>query len=196
MINRTPAALKYMFSSIVWDSPTGDLLFTFDDGPDAVWTPKFSELLNRHNKKGIFFIVGNRVKDNSVLSNVISAGHAIGWHSQTHRAFWRLSKNERAEELTARKAVEDKLGEKMEFFRFPYGRFLPWHIGEVLAEGLTPMLWSYMISDYKNTPADTLFHRLQKTRQSDCLLLHDRGQNAAQTFAALTRFLQNPADNH
>jgi peptidoglycan/xylan/chitin deacetylase (PgdA/CDA1 family) len=190
-MQKTPILLQKLFPEIQWKSPNSELLLTFDDGPDTLFTPKFSALATEHNKKAIFFVVGDRCKDTALLKDCISSGHEIGWHSQTHRSFWKLSKTEINQELESFKVIEDQLGEKINFFRFPYGHFLPSHIRQVKALNLTPMLWSAMVSDYKDVSRKTLDNRLKKLTSSDILLYHDSSPNTKNAYAALASYLDS-----
>lgn len=61
---------------------------TFDDGPSTVITPKILDVLDEHNVKGTFFVLGNSLVDNTkaqeVLKRIASTGHAIANHSYSH----------------------------------------------------------------------------------------------------------------
>ena len=37
----------------------GELALTFDDGPNPAWTPRLLDILERHNVRATFFLVGS-----------------------------------------------------------------------------------------------------------------------------------------
>ena len=59
---------------------------TFDDGPDAVNTPKVLEILRQNHIKATFFVTGVAAKGNpEILKQIYAEGHAIGNHSYNHK---------------------------------------------------------------------------------------------------------------
>ena len=60
------------------------VLLTFDDGPHAN-TVKVLEVLKKHDVKALFFIIGKNIQGNeTILKQIIAAGHQMGNHSFTH----------------------------------------------------------------------------------------------------------------
>ena len=58
---------------------------TFDDGPTAGVTDRIVGLLSKHGAKGTFFMVGKSVRANkTIISDVVSAGNAVGIHGYSH----------------------------------------------------------------------------------------------------------------
>lgn len=58
---------------------------TFDDGPSAYVTPRILDILNEHDVKATFFILGKMVDANpEVLKRVHNEGHAIAHHTYSH----------------------------------------------------------------------------------------------------------------
>jgi peptidoglycan-N-acetylglucosamine deacetylase len=54
---------------------------SFDDGPHPVFTPKVLEILERHNAKATFFLIGERaLRHPEVVARIKAAGHEIGNH--------------------------------------------------------------------------------------------------------------------
>ncbi|MCF2529623.1 bifunctional polysaccharide deacetylase/glycosyltransferase family 2 protein [Yinghuangia soli] len=65
--------------------PPKTVALTFDDGPDPTWTPRVLEVLERHNAKGTFFMVGAEAATHpGLVRKVRDAGHEIGSHTYTH----------------------------------------------------------------------------------------------------------------
>jgi len=58
---------------------------TFDDGPDPVNTPKMLDLLDRHQVKATFFMMGRSVERwPDTAREVLARGHEVGNHSYSH----------------------------------------------------------------------------------------------------------------
>ena len=65
--------------------PLKRVYLTFDDGPSSN-TSKILDILNEHDVKGTFFVVG-RLSDTTtpMYKRIVDEGHAIGMHSYTHK---------------------------------------------------------------------------------------------------------------
>ena len=62
------------------------LFLTFDDGPHPQFTPEILEILNAHNAKATFFIVGERCQQHGdIVAKIVAEGHTIANHSLTTR---------------------------------------------------------------------------------------------------------------
>lgn len=62
------------------------VFLTFDDGVDLQFTPKILDVLAHYQVPATFFVIGNRVTENSkpILERQIKEGHAIALHSFNH----------------------------------------------------------------------------------------------------------------
>jgi peptidoglycan/xylan/chitin deacetylase (PgdA/CDA1 family) len=58
------------------------IALTFDDGPHPSSTPEVLDLLDNHEAKATFFMVGQAVELYPQIANRVAAeGHAVGNHS-------------------------------------------------------------------------------------------------------------------
>lgn len=65
------------------------LMLTFDDGPDARYTPEILDVLSRNGVPATFFAVGdNIVKNPDIFKRIIREGHMVGNHTMSHIDFW------------------------------------------------------------------------------------------------------------
>ena len=63
----------------------GRLALTYDDGPNPAYTPALLELLDRHDAKATFFLIGKwAAREPGLVRELVAAGHAIGNHTQSH----------------------------------------------------------------------------------------------------------------
>src|ERR1700730_3987954 len=75
---------------------TGDassIALTFDDGPNPAITPALLDLLDGHNARATFFLIGRHVRASPGLAREIAKrGHTVGNHTDTHPALTFLSR--------------------------------------------------------------------------------------------------------
>lgn len=73
---------------------------TFDDGPHPTNTLEILELLDKHDAKATFFMLGNRVDFYPDIAKVIAEkGHELGNHTWTHKDLTTLGQEEISEEV-------------------------------------------------------------------------------------------------
>jgi cellulose synthase/poly-beta-1,6-N-acetylglucosamine synthase-like glycosyltransferase/spore germination protein YaaH/peptidoglycan/xylan/chitin deacetylase (PgdA/CDA1 family) len=95
---------------------------SFDDGPDAKWTPRILDILKQKNVKGTFMIIGAEAAEHvGVLQRIAREGHEIGNHTWTHPDISEISPRQLELEvkLTGR-LFASKLGVQPLYFRPPY----------------------------------------------------------------------------
>ena len=64
----------------------GEVVLTFDDGPQPVPTKKLLDLLDQHGFKATFFVVGLWVRADTyqLIQRMVQSGHDIGTHTYSH----------------------------------------------------------------------------------------------------------------
>jgi peptidoglycan/xylan/chitin deacetylase (PgdA/CDA1 family) len=68
------------------------LILTYDDGPSSSTTPAVLHLLQRHNAKATFFMLGQSAAQNwSIADRVVEEGHDVGCHSDRHFNAWKVN---------------------------------------------------------------------------------------------------------
>jgi hypothetical protein len=61
------------------------VILTFDDGPDANYTPQILDILKKENVKAAFFVIGVNGEENlPLVKRIVLEGHEIGNHTFTH----------------------------------------------------------------------------------------------------------------
>jgi peptidoglycan/xylan/chitin deacetylase (PgdA/CDA1 family) len=110
---------------------TKKIVLTFDDGPDAVETPRLLAILKKYNVKATFFMLSERfnAKTMPIIKQVISEGHTIASHHHDHEN--NNSKTEaqyrdglRESILKVAKVLEEVDAPNREiYYRFPYGAY-------------------------------------------------------------------------
>ena len=95
---------------------------TFDDGPDAKWTPKILDILEAKHAPATFFVIGeNALAHPLLLKRILDDGDELGNHSYTHPNMALVSpRGTRIELNTTQRLVEAYTGRAMRLARVPY----------------------------------------------------------------------------
>ena len=156
---------------------------TFDDGPDPASTPHVLEALERHRLRATFFLLGSHVAPAAgLVRELVAAGHELAVHGWDHRATPLVPAGRLADELRrARHVVEDVGGQRVEWYRPPYGALSPATFRAAEAAGLRTVLWSAWGRDWERRATCTSVHRtLHRTlRPGGTVLLHDTDRTSA-----------------
>jgi peptidoglycan-N-acetylglucosamine deacetylase len=152
------------------------LALTFDDGPNPTVTPGLLDLLDRHEAKATFFLIGRCAAAEAALVREIAArGHAVGNHTQTHANLAFCSPANIERELgQCDEAIAEIMGRKPFWMRPPFGARSPL-LHRIVRQrgGAGVVMWSKWARDWKPQPCAPVIHRLAKVRGGDVLLLHD-----------------------
>ena len=99
------------------------IALTFDDGPDAIYTPKVLDILKSNNIKASFFIIGKKIKKfPEVAKRIYSEGHAIGNHTYNHLNCLYINIDQLKYEVSRTETLIDSLfGKSNKYVRMPFG---------------------------------------------------------------------------
>jgi peptidoglycan/xylan/chitin deacetylase (PgdA/CDA1 family) len=165
------------------------LALTFDDGPNDPWTPRLLEVLDRHQARATFFLIGRYVAQRPELARQISeAGHAIGNHTWDHPnlIFVRSSEVESQIKRCAN-ALEEAAGAHSSLFRPPFGGRTPQALRAVRRCGLVPVLWSVSGWDWEAKSAAQIETKVMGSVEGgEVILLHDGGHRQLGTDRSFT----------
>ncbi|MGW6201093.1 polysaccharide deacetylase family protein [Kribbella sp. NPDC055110] len=159
------------------------LFFSFDDGPDPVWTPKVLLILKKYGAHATFFELGAmQTAHPGLREQVLAAGHTIGSHSITHPQLTAISAAKRHHEIFD--------GPDSTCFRPPYGASNPKVRADIHAAGMVQVLWDVDPRDWARPGTNAIVHNiLTHAHNHNIILMHDGGGNRAQTVAALDKVL-------
>ncbi len=175
----------------------GRVYLTFDDGPDARWTPRILDILAQANVCATFFVVGRFALEQVALVRRVAAnGHELGNHTWSHRHPWTvLASTARKEVRDGAAAIANLIGRAPKFFRPPHGRLRRCMIEEAERGGQTLALWNQSAVDWGPLgSARRIAHRLSAAQAGDIVLMHDggRGINRPEELVkVLPEFLSN-----
>lgn len=173
------------------------IALTFDDGPNPAATPALLDLLDKHDARATFFLIGRHVRAFPALAREIAArGHTIGNHTETHPRLIFISRAKLREELNrCREAILSAVGAEPRWMRPPFGFRGPQLDAVVRQLGYSGVaMWSKWAWDWKPQPAQPVIHRLRRVMGGDIVLLHDGDHRLLEgdrrhTVAALAHWL-------
>lgn len=165
-----------MISNIITNIETDErvVALTFDDGPHPIYTPKLLEILNKHNAKATFFLVGEAAeKYPEIVRLIAKAGHDIGNHSWDHTNLKNIkSRLRRLKHLwKCAKAVKPY---STRLFRPPYGAHNNKIQFDALMLGYKLILWNVSAQDWLLQDADIIKEKIiRRSKPGNIFLLHD-----------------------
>lgn len=95
-----PSQSLWRVKPVAGSPPT--LYLTFDDGPNAAWTPPLLDALRDTGVNATFFLIDDHITDETagIVKRMVDEGHAIALHSGTRRLMI-MPPAELAERLTS-----------------------------------------------------------------------------------------------
>ncbi len=152
---------------------------TFDDGPNAEYTPRILDLLDKYGAKATFFVVGKLAcRHPSIINRIQASGHAIGNHTWGHSPVPLLNRRERIRQVRNTQRLFDYHSEKL--FRPPWGFINLAAYAEIKLLGYKVIFWETSLRDWLNPSADEILQRLDTAiRPGSIILMHDNLCNTA-----------------
>lgn len=161
----------------------GQIAFTFDDGPDPVYTPLLLEMLRKYNVKATFFVLGSKAECYpDLIRRIHQDGHLIGVHNYTHKSNWIMPPWTVFQKHVDRSSdiVESITGQRPIYYRPPWGIINVFDF--LLKRRYRIVLWSLMGRDWNRDIGKSKLRGklLERMQDGSVILLHDSGD----TFGA------------
>jgi peptidoglycan/xylan/chitin deacetylase (PgdA/CDA1 family) len=152
--------------------------FTFDDGPNPVYTPQLLDLLKSYHIKATFFILGSKAeKYPELVARIHDEGHLIGIHGYEHRSNWVMYPwTVRSQLNKTASIIEEITGAKPYYFRPPWGLLTIFDL--LLLNQYRIVHWSVMAEDWRSKGGSEKVQAklLKNIKAGDVILLHDCGE--------------------
>ncbi len=188
---------------------------TFDDGPDANWTPTILDTLKSRNAKATFFVIGENADAHpGLLQRMYAEGHEIGNHTYSHPNLGLTQDFRTRQEIDLNEAlIESVINRRTALFRPPYfGDAEPTTADELVPVAVASDRRYLTVGlhvdseDWQNPPVNSIIARVLDARDemldslsafaksvpprdtdiaANVILLHDGGGRRANTVAAL-----------
>lgn len=168
----SPNAIAYVADSMA-EKPK--IAITFDDGPNAIYTPKLLDGLKERGVKATFFLIGQNIEkgDNSeIVKRMYDEGHLIGNHTYHHVEITKVSNEEAYKEIMmTNEVIMNITGEEVQFMRPPFGL---WQKELEKKIHVLPVMWSIDPLDWATENVDEVVNKVvTETEENDIILLHD-----------------------
>jgi peptidoglycan-N-acetylglucosamine deacetylase len=151
------------------------LSFTFDDGPDATWTPRILRALRRCHVAATFFMVGERVLDHPDLARRVRAGgNDVQLHCHRHIRHTELTEAELRHDTESALEAFESVGVRPRLWRAPWG--IHTDASHRVAErlGLRLVRWAIDTHDWRGDRPRAMLDRARpRLAVGGAVLLHD-----------------------
>lgn len=170
-----PSESAYFNTAKTSSVKAGDKLIalTFDDGPHPKYTPQVLKILENHQIRATFFMIGKRARAfPDIVKSLHDAGHTIGNHTWSHPQLTKLDKQQIMAQIDMTQRTIDRItGVNPKIVRVPYGRFN----AEIHQWINMPLIqWSVDPEDWKSRDAQKIAgHVIAHAKPGGIVLLHD-----------------------
>jgi peptidoglycan-N-acetylglucosamine deacetylase len=158
------------------DRAGGVCTFTFDDGPDPVWTPRVLAELARCETPAAFFAVGERVADDPGPARAaLQAGHEVELHCHRHVRHTELSEAElEADTIAALAELERARLGRPRYWRTPWGVCTAATERVATRHGLRLVDWTIDTHDWRGDASAAMLERAAALLGDGAIvLMHD-----------------------
>ncbi|MGQ1797885.1 bifunctional polysaccharide deacetylase/glycosyltransferase family 2 protein [Kocuria oceani] len=170
----------------------GQLMLTFDDGPDGIFTPEILDVLESEGVPATFFNTGTAVVENpDVFRRTIEEGHMVGNHTMTHLADWEDPGLQHREELIGTDRTMRSVGNYgTRLFRFPEGNpeLKPLALLQAQQLGYLHVNMDLDTWDWKYGPDETV-PLPELDGKGHIAVMHAGGTDRTATVAMLRKFI-------
>ena len=159
---------------------------TFDDGPNAKYTPLLLEGLRKRNIHATFFLLGeNILKNEELLLRMQKDGHLIGCHTWSHVQLDKISPSRASREiLKTNSLIYHITGTYPTCLRPPYGA---WKKDLELPVTMLPVFWDVDTLDWQSQNPESILDIVRKNVQDgSIILMHDSYDSSVRAALAIT----------
>jgi peptidoglycan/xylan/chitin deacetylase (PgdA/CDA1 family) len=188
-LHQTPRIIRAIAHDFVWRIPTEEqeVFLTFDDGPTPIITEKILEILESFEAKATFFCIGKNAQNHpQIVERILSQGHQIGNHTQTHRNGWKTGYAQYLRDvITAKNHIPSTL------FRPPYGQISRTQT-TALKKHFKLIMWDVLSGDFdpKMSVENCIEIVCKTSRPGSIIVFHDSMKASPILLQALPVILQ------
>ncbi|WP_348539917.1 MULTISPECIES: polysaccharide deacetylase family protein [Spirulina sp. CCY15215] len=166
------------------------IALTFDDGPSEKFTNNILYILDYHNIKATFFLLGRNVREYPQKTKQIHLkGHALANHSWSHPYAMQSPAGAAAQIENTSAWIEKTTGVKSKLFRPPGGYLHNGMASYAAKQGQTVVMWSADSKDYYESSQGITRRILSEASPGGIILLHDGGGDRTKTVSALPQII-------
>jgi peptidoglycan/xylan/chitin deacetylase (PgdA/CDA1 family) len=167
----------FVEQELAGDARYNEIALSFDDGPNEEYTPQVLAKLDEYGVIASFFLIGEQVKAHpELVKKIHDQGHIIGNHSYAHHNNFAISslKSMTDEIALCQQEIAQKIGQKPQYFRPPFGVTNPRIAKAIKQSGLTPVAWNLRTYDDSKSTQRVIKKLKKNLSGGDIILLHDK----------------------
>ncbi|OFW77694.1 MAG: hypothetical protein A2201_00140 [Alicyclobacillus sp. RIFOXYA1_FULL_53_8] len=157
--------------------PTPAIALTFDDGPDATYTPRLLDVLSEYKIPATFFVIAQKAIENpDIVERMIREGHQVEVHGFTHALVPMLGPSTTLKQIAgSARQLKQHFGLQTHFYRPTWGLLnLASLIYTMARKSHRLVTWSIMVGDWRVVPHDGLLERIERELHPGAIVvLHD-----------------------
>ncbi|MCD8510339.1 MAG: polysaccharide deacetylase family protein [Bacillus sp. (in: Bacteria)] len=157
------------------------VVLTFDDGPGRHLNG-ILDILKHKEVPAMFFWQSRLVHHRRPWKRCLDEGHVIGSHAHNHSNLSRLNREKQWQQLKGSKdQLESVTGEKVLYFRPPFGQYNEDTMAVLNELQLIPVMWELSSYDWelKCSPEKIVCNVVNHIRPGTIILLHELPQTVA-----------------
>ena len=154
------------------------IALTFDDGPNAKYTPLLLDGLRERKIQASFFLIGENIEGNeNILQQMQKDGHLIGNHTWDHVQLNKIpAQKARLEIEKTNNRIYEATGVYPSYVRPPFGA---WIKDMELSVTMLPVFWDVDTLDWKSQNTDSILSIAEKeVHDGSIILMHDGYQTS------------------
>ena len=161
------------------------IALTFDDGPNARYTPLLLDGLRERNIQASFFVIGENIEGNEdILQQMQTDGHLIGNHTWDHVQLNKIpAQKARMEIEKTNNRIYEATGVYPSYVRPPFGA---WIKDMELSVDMLPVFWDVDTLDWKSQNVDAILKAAgEEPEDGSIILMHDEYQTSVEAALLL-----------
>lgn len=171
----------------------GEIMLTFDDGPDPKYIFDILDLLDHFDIKATFFVVAKNAEENrDIIKKIIENGHKIGLHSWEHKNAMLYSYFYTKKDFENSKDILTSFGINEVLYRPPWGHTNIFSTFFAKKYDFKMIYWDVMAEDWKieSSPEIICDKLLRRTGSNSIICLHDAGEKSGGDVGATNNTIE------
>lgn len=184
--------VRYLYFTSGYDRERA-IALTFDDGPEAINTPRILDVLKAEKVRATFFVLGEKaIHQPELLQRIVIEGHDLGSHGYHHYSLPKMGEGEIRREIDrSRQVIAAATGLQTRWYRAPGCRYSALSLQILRQLGLVRVDPSANSGDYLEKGREHLLWRTaDRTRGGGIVLCHDWSDDTAKHLRDLIRKLR------
>jgi peptidoglycan/xylan/chitin deacetylase (PgdA/CDA1 family) len=173
-----------------------EIAMTFDDAPDANFTPKILDILKKNGVKATFFVVGWRVEAYpDIVKRIVAEGHILGNHSYNHANLPKLKDDAFHEQIIKTdRLIEKFTGFTPNIVRPPYGNVTERQVQWLVTQKKVIVNWNVDSLDWKGLKAEEVATNVLTHVHAGSIILQHSGTGTGGDLSGTVKALPKIID--